>query len=63
MLRVGGTPKWGLRIPLQWSALYCKLRLVDGLTVKLFKGQTLGLSDEAEDHSPGNEVESCIESD
>ena len=63
MLRVGGTPKWGLRIPLQWSASYCKLMMIDGLTVKFFKGQTLGLSDKAEDHKPGDEIEPGVEPD
>ena len=33
------------------------------LTVNLFECQLLGLSDEAEDHEPGYQVESCVEAD
>jgi hypothetical protein len=33
------------------------------LTVQFFQGQLLGLSDEAEDHEPGDEVKASIETD
>jgi len=33
------------------------------LTVNLFKRQLLGLTNEAEDHEPGYQVESCVEAD
>lgn len=31
------------------------------LTVNFFQSQLLGLADEAEDHEPGYEVQSCVE--
>lgn len=33
------------------------------LTVQLFQGELLGFSNEAEDHEPGNEVETGVEAD
>jgi hypothetical protein len=33
------------------------------LTVNLLKSQLLGLADEAEDHEPGYQVQSCVEAD
>ena len=39
------------------------MRVFGGIrTVQLFQGELLGLSDEAEDHKPGYQVETCIES-
>lgn len=40
----------------------CVLGVVP-LTVQLLQCQSLGLSDEAEDHNPGNEVQASVESD
>ena len=40
---------------LKWSQL--------SLTVQLFQGKLFGFADETEDHEPGDEIESSIESD
>lgn len=31
------------------------------LTVNFFQGELLGLADEAEDHEPSDEIQSCVE--
>ena len=33
------------------------------LTVQLLEGELLGLTDEAEDHEPGNQVQTSVETD